>query len=153
MRPAPRRPVFGVLGCPDQHGAPSQRVRRARWGFPTLPRSFRLLLSALARVMDKFDLSRKMKRLTAWLDTQNRPDGLAGRQFHGVPFADAYVTIDPERQSPYASANLNRAHLCGTEAGMSADSVQRLIGFFADHGVQRVFVWLSPGPDIDKARG
>ena len=102
--------------------------------------------------MDKFDLSRKMKRLIAWLDTQNRPDGLAGRGFHGVPFADAYVTIDPERQSPYASANLNRVHLCGTEAGMNADSVQRLIGFFADHGVQRFFVWLSPGPDMDMAR-
>jgi hypothetical protein len=28
--------------------------------------------------MDKFELSRKMKRLTAWLDTQNQPDGLAG---------------------------------------------------------------------------
>src|SRR5229473_478583 len=98
-----------------------RRVRSARWGFPTLPCSFRLK-SALARVMDKFDLSRKMKRLIAWLDTQNRPDGLAGRGFHGVPFADAYVTIDPERQSPYASANLNRVHLCGTEAGMNADS-------------------------------
>ena len=52
--------------------------------------------------MDKLDLSRKMKRLTAWLDTQNQPDGLAGRRFHGVPFADDYVTIDPERQSPAA---------------------------------------------------
>jgi GNAT superfamily N-acetyltransferase len=103
--------------------------------------------------MDKFDLSRKMKRLVAWLDTQNQPDGLAGRRFHGAPFGDAYLTIDPERQTPYASANLNRVHLCGAEAGMSADSVRRLIGFFADHGVQRFFVWLSPGPDMDKARG
>jgi GNAT superfamily N-acetyltransferase len=103
--------------------------------------------------MDKLDLSRKMKRLTAWLDTQNQPDGLAGRRFHGVPFADAYVTIDPERQSPYASANLNRVHLCGLEAGMSADGLKRLIAFFGDHGVQRFFVWLSPGPDMDKARG
>jgi len=103
--------------------------------------------------MDKFDLSRRMKRLTAWLDTQNQPDGLAGRRFHDVPFAGAYVTIDPERQSLYASSNLNRVHLCGTEAEMSADGVSRLIGFFAGHGVQRFFVWLSPGPDIDKARG
>jgi GNAT superfamily N-acetyltransferase len=102
--------------------------------------------------LDKFDLSRKMKRLTAWLDTQNQPDGLAGRRFHGVSFGDAYVTIDPERQTPHASANLNRVHLCGAEERMSPDGVTRLIDFFADHGVQRFFVWLSPGPDMDEAR-
>jgi hypothetical protein len=103
--------------------------------------------------MDKFELSRKMKRLTAWLDTQNQPDGLVGRRFHGVPFADAYLTIDPERQSPYASANRNRVYLCGTEPGMGSDGVTRLIDFFAGHGIGRFFVWLSPGPDLDGARG
>jgi hypothetical protein len=103
--------------------------------------------------MDKFDLSRKMKRLTAWLDTQNQPDGLAGRRFHGVPFADAYLTIDPKRQSPYASANRNRAYLCGTEPGMGSDGVARLIDFFSGHGIGHFFVWLSPGPGIDSARG
>jgi N-acetylglutamate synthase-like GNAT family acetyltransferase len=103
--------------------------------------------------MDTIDLSLKMKRLTAWLDTQNQPDGLVGRRFHGVPFADAYVTIDPEHQTPYASANLNRVHLCGTEPGMSADGIRRLIDVFADHHVRRFFVWLSPGPDMDMARG
>jgi len=102
--------------------------------------------------MDKLDLSRKMKRLTAWLDTQTQPDGLAGRRFHGVPFGDAYLTIDPEHQASYASANLNRVHLCGLEAGMSADGIRRLIDVFADHGVRRFFVWLSPGPDLDEAR-
>jgi hypothetical protein len=102
--------------------------------------------------MDKFDLSRKMKRLTAWLDTQNQPDRHAGRRFHGVPFAGAYLTIDPERQAPYASANPNRVHLCGAEEGMGTDGAARLIEFFADHGVQRFFVWLSPGPGVDMAR-
>jgi len=102
--------------------------------------------------MDKLDLSRKMKRLTAWLDTQTQPDGLAGRRFHGAPFGDAYLTIDPEHQASYASANLNRVHLCGLEAGMSADGIRRLIDVFADHGVRRFFVWLSPGPDLDEAR-
>src|SRR6266581_3249306 len=106
----------------------------------------------LARVMDKLDLSRKMKRLTAWLDTQNQPDGLAGRRFHGVPFGDAYLTIDPEHQASYASANRNRVHLCGMEAGMSAGGIARLIDVFANHGVRRFFVWLSPGPDLDEAR-
>jgi hypothetical protein len=103
--------------------------------------------------MDKFELSRKMKRLTAWLDTQNQPDGLAGRRFHGVPFADAYLTIDPERQSPYASVNRNRVYLCGAEAGMGPDGAARLIDFFAGHGIERFFVWLSPGPDMDRVRG
>ena len=36
---------------------------------------------------------------------------------------------------------------------MSADDVRRLIDVFAGHRVQRFFVWLSPGPDMDKARG
>jgi hypothetical protein len=102
--------------------------------------------------MDTIDLSLKMKRLTAWLDTQSHPDGLAGRRFHGVPFADVYVTIDPEHQSPSASANLNRVHLCVAEEGMGADGVKRLISFFVGHGVRRFFVWLSPGPDMGMAR-
>jgi hypothetical protein len=96
--------------------------------------------------LDKFDLSRKMRRLTAWLDTQTQPDGLAGRRFHGVPFGNAYLTIDPERQTSYASANLNRVHLCGLETGMSAGGITRLIDIFANHGVRRFFAWLSPGP-------
>ncbi|CCE06411.1 hypothetical protein BRAS3843_1720032 [Bradyrhizobium sp. STM 3843] len=102
--------------------------------------------------MDRFDLARRMKRLTAWLDTRLQPDGLAGRRFQGLPFGDAYLTIDPEHQAPNASGNLNRVHLCGAEHGMSADGVRRLIEFFTDHGVQRFFVWLSPGPDMDEAR-
>jgi GNAT superfamily N-acetyltransferase len=103
--------------------------------------------------MDTFDLSRKMKRLTAWLDTQLQPDGLAGRHFHGVPFGEAYLTVDPASQAAYASGNLNRLHLCGAEDGMNADAVGRLIDLFAGHGVQRFFVWLSPGPEMDRARG
>ena len=70
--------------------------------------------------MDRIAFSLKMKRLSAWLDTRNQPDGLAGRHFDGVPFGDAYVTSDPEHQAPYASANLNRVHLYGTEPALSA---------------------------------
>jgi GNAT superfamily N-acetyltransferase len=102
--------------------------------------------------MDRLDLARQMKRLTAWLDTNLQPDGLAGRRFRGLPFGDAYVTIDPGHQAPNASGNLNRVHLCGAEAGMSADGVQRMIDFFAGNGVSRFFVWLSPGPEMDRAR-
>ena len=102
--------------------------------------------------MDKIDLSRKMKRLTAWLETKNQPNSVIRKQFHGAPFGDAYVTIDPERQAPYASANPNRVHLCG-RSRMDGDSIARLIDLFAAEGVRRFFIWLSPGPDMDLARG
>jgi hypothetical protein len=102
--------------------------------------------------MDKIDLSQKMKRLTVWLETKNQPDSLVRKQFHGAPFGDAYVTIDPECQTPFASGNRNRAHLCGAEAGMDSRSIVRLIDLFAAEGVRRFFVWLSPGPDMDLAR-
>src|SRR5580704_9778603 len=49
--------------------------------------------------MDKIDLSRKMRRFTVWLETKNQPDSLVRKKFHGAPFGDAYVTIDPECQT------------------------------------------------------
>ena len=103
--------------------------------------------------MDQFGLSLKLRRLAAWLDARCRPDRLIRKQFHGAPFGGCYVTIDPDRQAPYASANLNRVYLCGVEVGMDFDSVGRLIDLFAAKGVKRFFVWLSPGPDMDIARG
>ena len=102
--------------------------------------------------MDQFALSLKLRRFAAWLDGKCEPDSLVRKQFHGAPFGDCYVTIDPERQAPFASANLNRAYLCGTEAGMDFDSVGRLIDLFTGHGVKRFFVWLSPGPNMEVVR-
>jgi GNAT superfamily N-acetyltransferase len=102
--------------------------------------------------MDKFELSLKMRRLVRWLDGRCQPDSLARKQFHGSPFGDCYITIDPDRQTPYASANMNRAYLCGTEPGMDFDSMARLIELFSAEGVKRFFVWLSPGPDMDTMR-
>jgi GNAT superfamily N-acetyltransferase len=102
--------------------------------------------------MDKFDLSLKMKRLVRWLDGRCQPDSLARKQFNGAPFGNCYVTIDPERQAPFASANMNRAYLCGAEAGMDFDGVARLIDLFAAEDVKRFFVWLSPGPNMDTVR-
>jgi len=102
--------------------------------------------------MDEIDLSLKMRRLAAWLDRRCQPDSLIRKQFHGQPFGDCYVTIDPDRQGPFASANLNRVYLCGTEAGMDFDSVARFIDLFANQGVKRFFVWLSPGPNMDVVR-
>jgi len=103
--------------------------------------------------MDTIGLSLKMKRLAIWLDGRIQPDSLTRKQFHGSPFGDGYVTIDPDRQGPFASVNLNRVYLCGTEAGLESDSIVRLIDLFTAEGVKRFFVWLSPGPDMDVVRG
>jgi len=102
--------------------------------------------------MDRIGLSLTMKRFTAWLDARCQPESLVGEQFHGPPFGNCYVTIDPDRQGPLASSNLNRVHLCGVEAGMQSDGVARLIDLFTMAGVKRFFVWLSPGPDMDRMR-
>jgi len=103
--------------------------------------------------MDKIGLSLKLRRLAAWLDGRCQPDSLVRKQLHGAPFGDCYVTIDPDRQGPFASSNLNRDYLCGAGAGSGPDSVGRLIELFAAEGVKRFFVWLSPGPDMDAVRG
>jgi hypothetical protein len=103
--------------------------------------------------VDRIALALKMKRLVQWLDGQAPSASLVRRQFHGAPFGDCYVTIDPERQAPFASVNMNRVYLCGTEAGMDSDSVGRLIELFTLEGIERFFVWLSPGPYMDRARG
>jgi GNAT superfamily N-acetyltransferase len=102
--------------------------------------------------MEKIALSLKLRRLAAWLDRRCQPDSLVRKQFQGPPFGNCYVTIDPDRQGPFASGNLNRVYLCGAEAGMQSDGVKRLIDFFSTKGVKRFFVWLSPGPDMDVTR-
>lgn len=98
--------------------------------------------------MDAIGLSRKMQRLAIWLDENCQPGSLACRRF-----GDVYLTIDPGRQGKIASANYNRIHLCGREAGMDESSVTRWIELFTGHGVRKFFVWLSPGPGIDTVRG
>ena len=60
--------------------------------------------------MDEIDLSLKMRRLAAWLDRRCQPGSLIRKQFQGPPFGGCYITIDPDRQGPFASANLNRAY-------------------------------------------
>jgi hypothetical protein len=103
--------------------------------------------------VDKIALALKMKRLVQWLDDQAPSAGFVRRQFQGPPFGNCYVTIDPERQAPFASPNMNRVYLCGAEAGMDSGSIRRLIDLFRTAGIERFFVWLSPGPEMDKVRG
>jgi hypothetical protein len=102
--------------------------------------------------MDRFALALKIKRAAVWLDSRWRPH-IVRKQFIGDPFGEIYVTIDPAHQGPHASAKLNRVYLCGAEQGLTPKGLQQLISLFADSGVQRFFVWLSPGPDMDAVRG
>jgi len=103
--------------------------------------------------MDEIALSLKMKRLAMWLDRRCQGEGVVRKQFDAAPFGNCCVTIDPERQGPFASGNHNRVHICGTESGLKPGGVDRLIEMFTTEGVKRFFVWLSPGPDMDIVRG
>ena len=103
--------------------------------------------------MDKIDLSLKMRRLAQWVDSQRQPPTLIRREFRGTPFGHCYLTMDVDRQTPFASSNINRVYLCGAEEGMSSAGVGRLIDLFATEGAKRFFVWLSPGPNMELARG
>jgi GNAT superfamily N-acetyltransferase len=103
--------------------------------------------------MNDLALALTMKRLAAWLDRAWQPAGFVAKQYDAAPFGRCYVSIDPDRQSQYASANWNRVHLCGTEDGLRPEGPMRLIEDFAAAGVKRFFIWLSPGPDMDTVRG
>jgi GNAT superfamily N-acetyltransferase len=102
--------------------------------------------------MDDLSLALTMKRLTVWLDQAWQPDGFVARQYDGAPFGRCYLSIDPKRQSQYASGNWNRVHLCGAEPGLRPEGLARLIDEFVAAGVTRFFVWLSPGSDMDVVR-
>ena len=102
--------------------------------------------------MDSLALASKMRRLAVWIDRNCQPAGFSQRCYSGAPFGGCYVSIDPNRQGPYASGNWNRIHLCGTEPGLSPDGLSRLAEQFTDAGVRRFFVWLSPGPEMDTIR-
>jgi GNAT superfamily N-acetyltransferase len=94
-----------------------------------------------------------MKRLTVWLDQAWQPAGFVSKQYDGAPFGRCYLSIDPNRQSQYASANSNRVHLCGAEPGLRPEGLARMIEQYTAADVERFFVWLSPGPDMDTVRG
>src|ERR1700752_3991226 len=98
--------------------------------------------------MDAIGLSRKMQRLTVWLEDNCQPESVIHRQS-----GDGYLIIDPSRQGDIASYNYNRVLLCGREDGLEAASVTRWIELFRQHDVKKFFVWLSPGPDMEEVRG
>jgi hypothetical protein len=90
-------------------------------------------------VPDAIDLALRMRRLTQWVDSRRQPATLIRRQFRGGSLGNCYVTIDPDRQTPFASSNLNRVYMCGAEVGMSSSSVPRMIDLFLTERVNRFF--------------
>jgi hypothetical protein len=94
-----------------------------------------------------------MQRLAAAIDAQCRPASAIRRVYDVAPFGNAYVCISPGEESQFASANHNRIHLCGTDGGLTAEGLAQLSKLFDEAGVGRLFVWLTPGPDMEPVRG
>src|SRR5262249_60745484 len=68
------------------------------------------------------------------------------------PFGSGYVSISPAEQGPLASSNFNRVYLCGAEEGLTAEGLARIADLFRQAGVDRYYVWLSPGPRMEAVR-
>src|SRR5262249_32638682 len=103
--------------------------------------------------IDNLHLARTMQRIAAAIDAHCRPAGAARRTFDAAPFGTAYVCISPGEESEFASSNHNRIQLCGTDGGLTREGLAQLCGSFTDAGVDRFFVWLTPGPDMESVRG
>ena len=73
--------------------------------------------------------------------------------FNAAPLGFTHLTMDPTSTQPAASLNRNRICLCGREGGLTEEGLQELLGLFDAKSIDRVFVWLSPGPDVDQVRG
>lgn len=79
-----------------------------------------------------------------------RPAAAVRRTFDAPPFGSAYLCVSPGEESPFASSNHNRIHLCGTDGGLTREGLTHLCGLFGAAGVGRFFVWLTPGPDMEE---
>jgi len=96
-------------------------------------------------------LARRMRDLSVWLDAEK--DIIADRlSCAGAPQGRAYVTLDPASTAPAASYNHNRIVLCGSEGGLTRDGLAQLVQRFTSRGIGRLFVWLSPGPELRAVR-
>jgi hypothetical protein len=108
------------------------------------------VISSLAET-DIHELARRMRDLSVWLDGEK--DIVAGRtSFAGAPQGNAYLTLDPASHAPAASYNQNRILLCGTDGGLTQEGLAQLLERYTSRGIGRLFVWLSPGPDIQSVR-
>jgi hypothetical protein len=87
----------------------------------------------------------RMNHLQRWLDSSEDASTAVTRYFdHGL----AAVTVDPTSADRAASPNRNRIRLCGGQ-GLSATELDDMARLFDVRGVERFFVWLSPGPGIE----
>jgi hypothetical protein len=82
-----------------------------------------------------------------------RADGLRQYCLDSAPFSPAYVTISVAEQGPHAPSDFNRVHLCGAEEVLTADGLARTADLFRQAGVERFYVWHSPGPRMEVVRG
>ena len=103
--------------------------------------------------MDDFALAQKINRLIRWRDSRPGREKFIQHKFDSAPFGNAYACLSPGNESPFASANNNRVHLCGADGGLTRDGVMRLKGLFDEVGIRRFFVWLSPGSNVEAVRG
>jgi len=101
---------------------------------------------------DQISVAGTLIRLSRWLDRVSGPTRLIQSSSDGGAFGTSYVSIAVGDDSPYASANYNRIHLCGRNGGLTEAGLKKLIDRFGAAGVGRFFIWLSPGPDMEIVR-
>jgi hypothetical protein len=92
-----------------------------------------------------------MQELNRWLGAQEVTTAEL-HEFAGPPHGDALVSLDPSSDAPAASFNRNRIVLCGARGGLTQDGLRALLDMFGSRRIQRVFAWLSPGPDDSLVR-
>jgi len=86
------------------------------------------------------------------MESGDRPFAGERHRFDRPPFGRAEVTIDATSTAPAASFNRNRIYLCGGEAGLTQQGLVELTALFDAQQIDRYFVWLSPGPDLELIR-
>ena len=101
--------------------------------------------------MNATELAQKLRNVSIQADSWCRADGLK-QYLDAAPLGSAYMTISPAEQGPFASSNFNRVYLCGAEDGLTADALASVADLFRQAGVDRYYVWLSPGPRMELVR-
>jgi GNAT superfamily N-acetyltransferase len=96
---------------------------------------------------DPHSLALKMHRLHHWLDASELPDTTTRHVIN----PNAAVIVDPTSNSPAAALNRNAIRLTGA-SGLSVADLLGMARLFEVAGIDRHFVWLSPGPDADVVR-
>jgi GNAT superfamily N-acetyltransferase len=98
--------------------------------------------------MDPHSLALKMHRLQHWLDGSELP---ATATRHVIAGANTTIVVDATSNSPAASLNRNAIRLTGAP-GQSSGDLRDMARLFEIAGVDRHFVWLSPGAGADAIR-